>query len=66
MAFSPVPGKIQPIAEEILAGLSRDQKLLYKLGMAVQTVYVPTEIVAATIGPPLHARWLTTGARDIR
>ena len=64
--FNPVPGKIQPIGEEVLADLSRDQCLLYKLGMAVQTGVVSTDIAAATIGPPLHARWLTTAARDLR
>ena len=61
-----MPGKIQPIGEEVLADLSRDQCLLYKLGMAVQTGVVSTDIAAATIGPPLHARWLTIAARDLR
>ena len=46
--------------------LSRDASLLYKLGLAVQTGVVTPDVVAATIGPPLHARWLTTGARDLR
>ena len=66
VAFTPVPGKIKPVSEEILASLSRDQKLLYQLGMAVQTGIFAPEIASATIGPPLHARWLTTGARDLR
>ena len=61
-----MPGKIQPIGEEVLSDLSRDQRLLYKLGIAVQTGVVSADIAAATIGPPLHARWLTTAARDLR
>ena len=54
------------VMPELLASLSRDQKLLFQLGMAVQTGIFAPEIASATIGPPLHARWLTTGARDLR
>ena len=46
--------------------LSRDASILYKLGLVVQTGTVPPDVVAATIGPPLHARWLTTAAWDLR
>ena len=52
--------------KEVLDDLSRDATILYKLGVAVQTGDVPPEVAAATIGPPLHARWLTTAARDLR
>ena len=64
--FSPVHGNIQVIPPEVVQDISRDAKLLYKLGLAVQTGVVPIDIVAATIGPAMHARWLTTGARDLR
>ena len=66
VSFPPVPGGILVMPEETVAGLSRDAALLYKLGLAVQSGLVPPEVAAATIGPPLHARWLTTAARDLR
>ena len=50
----------------MVSDLPRDACLVYKLGLAVQTGIVPPSIAAATIGPPLHARWLTTAARDLR
>ena len=66
VSFKPVAGKIKVMPKEVMEDLSRDASILYKLGLAVQTGVVPPEVVAATIGPPLHARWLTTGARDLR
>ena len=66
VSFKPVAGKIKVMPKEVLKDLSRDASILYKLGLAVQTGVIPPEVVAATIGPPLHARWLTTGARDLR
>ena len=66
VSFQPIPGKIPVLPQEVVKDLSRDACLLYKLGLAVQTGVVPPDVAAATIGPPLHARWLTTGARDLR
>jgi hypothetical protein len=66
VSFPPVPGRILLMPEKTVAGLSRDAALLYKLGLAVQSGVVPPGVAAATIGPPLHARWLTTAARDLR
>ena len=66
VSYTPIPGKIKVIPEDVVKDLSRDASLLYKFGHAVQTGVVPPEIAAATIGPTLHARWLTTAARDLR
>ena len=66
VAYTPIPGKIQDLPDEVVKELSRDALLLYKLGIAVQTGIMPPEVAAATIGPPLHARWLTTAERDLR
>ena len=66
VSFAPIPGKIPVLPQEVVNDLSRDACLVYKLGLAVQTGVVPPDVAAATIGPPLHARWLTTGARDLR
>ena len=64
--FQKIKGKIPVLPQEVVSDLSRDACLVYKLGLAVQTGVVPPDVAAATIGPPLHARWLTTAARDIR
>ena len=66
VSFSKMEGKIKIMPVEVVKDLSRDAALLYKLGLTVQSGVVLPEVVAATIGPPLHARWLTTGARDLR
>ena len=66
VAYQKIEGKIPVLPQEVISDLSRDACLLYKLGIAVQTGVVPPGVAAATIGPPLHARWLTTAARDLR
>jgi hypothetical protein len=66
VAFKPIQGNIKEIPEEVENELSRDASLLYKLGISVQTGDIPPGVASATIGPPLHARWLTTAARDLR
>ena len=66
VAYKQVVGRIKVIPKEVLDDLSKDACLVYKLGLAVQTGTVPAEVAAATIGPPLHARWLTTAGRDMR
>ena len=66
VTFATMEGKIMDMPKEVLEDLSRDASILYKLGHAIQTGVVPPDVVAATIGPPLHARWLTTAARDLR
>ena len=66
VAFKPVPGKMPVLSEAQLKDTSRDQYLAYRLGHAVQSGLVPDGIVGATIGPPCHARWLTSGVRALR
>ena len=66
VGFKPIKGNIKEIPFEVEKELSRDARLLYKLGLAVQTGNVSSEVAASTIGPPLHARWLTTADRDLR
>ena len=66
VAFQKVEGKIPVLPQEVVDDLSRDACLVYKLGLAVQTGTFPPDVEAATIGPPLHARWLTAAARDLR
>ena len=66
VAFSKIPGKVPVIPEDVVTTLSRDQKLLYKLGMAVQTGDFPDNLPGAAIGPCCHARWLTCACRLLR
>ena len=66
VAFEPMPGKMPVISEEQLKDMSRDQYLAYRLGHALESGIVPDEIAGATIGPPCHARWLTTAVRALR
>ena len=44
----------------------RDQWLLYQLSYALDTGAVPDSVAGATIGPLLHARWLTLACRILR
>ena len=37
MSFSPVPGKMPGIPDEVLKELSRDQNLAYRWGHAIQS-----------------------------
>ena len=66
VSFTPITGNIKTMPKEVVDDLSRDARILYKLGLVVQSGVVLPEVVSATIGPPLHARWLTTAARDLR
>ena len=49
-----------------LKDTSRDQRLVYHLGHALQSGVVPDWLATAVIGPMLHARWLTLAARILR
>ena len=64
--FPTVKGKMPILSEEQLKDTSRDQCLVYHLGHALQSGVVPDKIAGATIGPMLHARWLTLVARILR
>ena len=66
VAYVPVPGKMPILSEEQLLDTSRDQYLAYRLGHALQSGVVPDGVAGATIGPPCHARWLTTAVRALR
>ena len=66
VAFQKVSGKVPVIPEDVVQSLSRDQRLLYKLGHAVQSGVVPDDVAGATLGPCCHARWLTCACRICR
>ena len=66
VAFPTVKGKLPIISEEQLAEISRDQRLLYMLSHALDSGVVSDSVAGTTIGPLLHARWLTLACRIIR
>ena len=66
MSFPTVQGKLPEISEEQLTETSRDQRLLYQLASALQSGVVPDKVAGATIGPMMHARWLTFACRILR
>ena len=66
VAFPRVKGKLPDISEEQLKDTSRDQRLLYQLASALQSGNVPDKVACATIGPIMHARWLTLACRILR
>ena len=66
VTFVPLPGKLPVLSEEQLRDTSRDQYLAYRLGHALQSGVVPDGVAGAAIGPPCHARWLTTAVRALR
>ena len=61
--FKPVPGKMPILPDSVVKELSRDQKLAYRWGHAIQTGDVPDDLVGQTIGPLCHSRWLTRSVR---
>ena len=61
--FKPVEGKMPVMPDAVLTKLSRDQKLAYRWGHAIQTGEVPDDLVSQVIGPLCHSRWLTRGVR---
>ena len=65
VAFKPVEGKMPIMPEFVMKDLSRDQKLAYRWGHAVQSGVVPDDLVGQTIGPLCHSRWLTRGVRTL-
>ncbi|XP_043230069.1 uncharacterized protein LOC122385687 [Amphibalanus amphitrite] len=64
--FQPVPGHVPEMTAELVATLSHDQQLLYRLALAVQTGDMSDSVARQRIGPLNHARWLTLGARVLR
>ena len=66
VAYPTVKGKLPVISEKQLKDTSRDQCLLYKLSHALETGVVPDSVAGATLGPQLHARWLTLACRIMR
>ena len=63
--FKPVPGKMPTLPDAVVAGLSRDQKLAYRWGHAIQTGEMPDNLPGQTIGPLVHSRWLTRAVRAL-
>ena len=63
VTYSTVKGKLPLISEERLKDTSPDQQLLYQLSYALDTGAVPDSVAGATIGPLLHACWLTLACR---
>ena len=63
--FKAVPGKMPIIPDDILSDLSRDQKLAYRWGHAIQSGNVPDDLVSQVIGPLIHVRWLTRSVRSL-
>ena len=63
--FKPVQGKMPTLPDPVFKELSRDQKLAYRWGHAIQTGDVPDDLVGQTIGPLCHSRWLTRGVRTL-
>ena len=66
VSFPTVQGKLPEISQEQLKETSRDQRLLYQLASALQSGVVPDKLAGATIGPMMHARWLTFACRILR
>lgn len=62
--FPPIPNADFPrISPEILHTLSKDQKLLYRSGIAVVEGICPPDLVNRALGPLNHARWVTFALR---
>ena len=59
VTFPTVKSKLPIISEEQLKDTSRDQCLLYEFSHALESGVVPDSVASATIGPFLHAFWLT-------
>ena len=59
MTYPTVKGKPPLISEECLKETSRDQRLLYQVSYALDSGAVSDSVAGATIGPLLHARWIT-------
>ena len=64
--FLKVKGKMPTLSKEQLKDISRDQRLVYHLGHALQSGVVPDWLATAVIGPMPYARWLTLAARILR
>ena len=65
VTFTPVPGQVPELPEEVVKQLSRDQALAYKWAHAIQTGVVPDSLAGQTIGPIFHARWNTLSVRSL-
>ena len=66
VSVTSMEGKIKDMPSEVVEDLYRDASLLYKPGFVVQSGVLLPKVVTTTMGLPLHARWLTTAARDLR
>ena len=62
-SFKAMPGgeDIIEIPAEVVARMSTDQKVCYKLVEAVKSGHLPPNMQEMQCGPLSHARWLTTG-----
>ena len=61
--FEKIEANVDDISEEILADLSRDQKLLYRYAKAIIAGTVPADLKDQKPGPLCHSRWLTLALR---
>lgn len=66
--FETVPGMVQEIPVEVQKHMSRDQKYLYRMSMAVQQgkASFPQDLLTKQPGPLHQARWLTLANRILR
>ena len=62
-SFKPIPGlsELQTIPPQVVAEMSNDSSLFYRLGMAIRTGQLPAELATRKCGTLVHSRWLTTG-----
>ena len=59
VCFEPIKSPLTPLPEDVIKNLSRDQKLLYRYTLALDSGVLPSDL--ANQSPPgiNHARWLT-------
>ena len=63
VAFKSLVGKVETLADSVVAGLSRDQLLAYRYAKAIQTGHMPDDLVNQVIGPLCSSRWNTAATR---
>lgn len=66
VAFKPIKGNLPVIPEDIVKGLSADQKYLLKMYRAISCGLCDTSISNRNPGKLAHSRWVTTANRLLR
>jgi hypothetical protein len=61
--IEPVPTSLKPPADNIMADISNNQRILLEYMLGVSSEEVAEEFVYRKLGPVSHARWLTTASR---